>query len=121
MDIDGNEFISYIKECGAEIKELQDKISKLEEEKLQLTEEIGDLKVKLENRDTQIENISQLSNKWYWEYDNLKGLYNDILARQETLAGVLGVVLPKLKDEIDEDFEEGLFSDLKDILKVRRW
>lgn len=106
-------YLEYIRETGAEIKELNEKVQSLQDElstQKVLNERLnGELKVKME----QIERMSDVANNWYNEYARVNRDKNDFEQRLTILTNALEVLAPKLKEAIDKELEEDeLFSEL---------
>lgn len=115
------EILNYIKETGVQIKELQDKIVELTEANKEAEIEVERLKGMLDKKNYQVENLSHLCNEWHAEYESMATKYSNLEAQNDFISLSLARVCNELKEKIDEDIAEDIFSEILDNFKRSRW
>lgn len=115
------EILDYIKETGVQIKELQDKIVELTETNKETEIEVERLKGMLDKKNYQVENLSQLCNEWHSQYESMATKYSNLEAQNDFISLALARVCNELKEKIDKDIAEDIFSEILDNFKRSRW
>lgn len=116
---DYSELLGFIQETGARLVGLQDQIISLTKENGRLKSEVKRLEGKLETKDEQIKNLSDVADNWHSRYSEIhreKGQLEDTV---EVLTNAIAILSPKLSEEIKEDLGEDMFSDLLNYTKRR--
>lgn len=103
------ECLDYIKKTGEEIKELNDEIKTRDHENKKLITRIGELEKELAIKNQQLDNLSDLANRWWHEYHNVNKKYDILKSKYDAVSIGLATVAPLFKDEIKEDIDEGEF------------
>lgn len=112
--------LDYIKQTGVEIAELNHKINDLNEENKKLLREINDLNEEVIEKEKELESIRNVSNRWYWEYEDVCRENRKYKSQIDGLLKSLEIILPKFKGELCEDLDDGMFSEVLNAVN-RRW
>lgn len=114
-----SELLEFIQKTGARVVEMQDQILSLAEENGRLQSKVERLEGKLEKKDEQIKNLSDVADNWHSRYSEIhreKGQLEDTV---EVLTNAIAILSPKLSEEIKKDLGEDMFSDLLNYTKRR--
>lgn len=117
------EYLKFIRETGAEVKELNDKLHQKDEEIIKLHKEIANLKKQIGKQEEEMDRISDVNQYWHDEYRSVFKDKCDMEQKLDIMVNAIEVLAPKLKEAIDKDLEEDkLFSDLLNNTKNKyRW
>lgn len=115
------EVFDYIKETGVQIKELQDKVIELTEANKKSEIEVERLKGMLDKKNYQVQSLSHLCNEWHAEYESMATKYTNLEAQNDFVSLALARVCNELKEKIDEDIAEDIFSEILNNFKRSRW
>ena len=117
------QYLKFIRETGAEVKELNDKLHQKDEEIIKLHKEIANLKKQIGKQEEEMDRISDVNQYWHDEYRSVFKDKCDMEQKLDIMVNAIEVLAPKLKEAIDKDLEEDeLFSDLLNNTKNKyRW
>lgn len=116
------ECLEYVKEIVTENNELNREIKQQKDTNIALEQVNKDLEVKNVELEKELERTRALANKWWHEYEKLHDEYSMIDAQYNFLAEAFGQLSPQLMKEVDEDLEEGIFSEIvSNFSRRNRW
>lgn len=117
------EYLKFIRETGAEVKELNDKLHQKDEEIIKLHKEIANLKKQIGKQEEEMDRISDVNQYWHDEYRSVFKDKCDMEQKLDIMVNAIEVLAPKLKEAIDKDLKEDeIFSDLLNNTKNKyRW
>lgn len=117
------QYLKFIRETGAEVKELNDKLHQKDEEIIKLHKEIANLKKQIGKQEEQMDRISDINQYWHDEYRSVFKDKCDMEQKLDIMANAIEVIAPKFKEAIDKDLEDGeFFSELLENTKNKyRW
>ena len=106
------EYLRFIRETGAEIRELNEKLRKKDKEIKELVIRCKDLEKQVQKKENEIENISDINQHWYEQYEQVYRDKCDMEQKLDIMTSAIEIIAPNLKEKIDEDISQGFFSDL---------
>lgn len=115
------EALDYIKETGEEIKSLNLVINERDKEIKKLLRENSELKEELAEKESEFKSLKDLANTWYGEYSSLKSECRYLENKCDAFIEAFIFIAPKLAEDINNDLDDGIFSDLLHHLERNRW
>lgn len=115
------ECLDYIKDMAADREKLYQEIIKQKDINIELEKKNKELEVQISQKDKELERVRALANNWWNEYKKLHGEYSMVDAQCSFMAEALAQISPQLTKEMNEDLEEGIFSEIVSKFSRRNW
>ena len=114
-----SELLEFIQKSGAKITELEEKVAKLEKEKGILTTKVASLEGEVSLKKEQIKNMADVCNNWHSQYSDCHSDKIELERQVEVLMNAIAVLSPKLAEEVQADFDDGIFGELLSYTRSR--